>query len=204
MKKISLLLFFSGLILVNCKVILTKMYGIKDPEIENKKTIQKKALKFGLDTSNLVTVNSVDFLSVLKQSRGIPECAVFNKKGEYIEYKKSDTSCNAGVFNFISELDATKNYTASPERLLKKDLEKFRDLNGKTLAPDYVKAADFYVLMYWCVYAGKLNKDHVKVWEQNAKNNTKAKIQVIKVNLDFQEYWDKNETKRIIDRMNKK
>ena len=43
---------------------MMKLYGIKDPDIENAKTIKKKALKYELDTSNIVTVNSKEFLFV--------------------------------------------------------------------------------------------------------------------------------------------
>ena len=50
------LLLFSLLILVSCQPIMMKLYGIKDPDIENEKTITKKALNYDLDTSNIVTV----------------------------------------------------------------------------------------------------------------------------------------------------
>lgn len=63
--KNKLLLAFTLLILVSCQPIMMKLYGIKDPDIENQKTITKKALKYDLDTSNIVTVNSKEFLYVL-------------------------------------------------------------------------------------------------------------------------------------------
>ena len=71
-----------------------KMYGVKDPDIENEKSIVKKALKYELDTSNIVTVNSKDFLYEL-QGRGIPDGAIYDKNVNYIEYRQSDTACNA-------------------------------------------------------------------------------------------------------------
>jgi hypothetical protein len=53
--------------------------------------------------------------------------------------------------------------------------------------------ADFYLLIYWNVWTGKLNKDHVKIWEDLARENKNCKIKVIKVNLDIQEYWEPKE-----------
>jgi hypothetical protein len=190
------------LILVSCKPIMLKLYGIKDPDIENKKSITKKALQYNLDTSNIVTVNSKDFLYVLKD-QGIPEGAIYDRNGKYIEYRQTDTSCNAGLFQFIPALDLSNKYNQPENRPdLKTELNKFRDLKGNMLKqPEY---ADYYLLIYWAVWTGKLNKDHVKIWEDLARNNNNCKIKVIKVNIDLQEFWDDKERERIINAMSKK
>jgi hypothetical protein len=65
-------------------------------------------------------------------------------------------------------------------------------------------SADFYLLIYYTSWSGRLNKDHVKIWEDQARNNTNAKIRVYKVNLDFQEYWEAEEREKIIASLNKK
>ena len=83
------------------------------------------------------------------------------------------------------------------------ELDKYRDLKGNPLVKSNLKPADFYVLLYWTVWTGKLNKDHVKIWEQLARNNTNAKIEIVKVNLDFQEYWNKSDRDIIIKSMTK-
>jgi len=41
------------------------------------------------------------------------------------------------------------------------------------------------------VWIGRLNKDHVKVWEADAKANMNCNIEIIKINMDIQEWWDK-------------
>jgi hypothetical protein len=182
----------------SCQTIARKMYGIKDPGIESRKTIVKKARKYGLDTSNIVTVNSKDFLRTLK-GKGIPDAAIYDKSGKYIEYRQTDTSCNAGLFGFIPALNLTDKYNQPDSANLDTQLKKFRDLAGNTLAPS--EAADFYLLIYWTVWTGKLNKDHVKAWEDLAKNNKNCKIKVVKVNLDLQKYWDKDERDKITNAM---
>ena len=200
MKKKTIIVL-SFLILVSCQPIMLKLYGIKNPDIENHKSITKKALKYDLDTSNIVTVNSKDFLYVLdKQS--IPDGAIYDRNGNYIEYRQTDTSCNAGLFQFIPTLNLTEKYNKPDSADLKTELNKFRDLKGNML--DEPELADFYLLIYWTVWTGKLNKDHVKIWEDLARDNKNCKIKVIKVNLDMQEYWDEKEREKIIKSLFKK
>ena len=74
-------------------------------------------------------------------------------------------------------------------------------MNGNSLKSP--ETADFYVLIYWAVWTGKLNKDHVKIWEDAAKNNKNAKVKVIKVNMDFQEHWDEKIRKEILGKSKK-
>jgi hypothetical protein len=86
-------------------------------------------------------------------------------------------------------------------------LNKFLDLRGKSIEnPEAIwrAAADFYVLIYWNVWTGKLNKDQEKVWEDAAQNNKNAKIKVIKVNLDLQEHWGATAQNEIMGKLKKK
>lgn len=193
-----IIILLSSLLLISCKPILMITYGIKNPKVENEKTITKKALKYELDTSNIVTVSSEHFLKTII-GMGIPEGAIYDRDGRYIEYRQTDTSCNAGLFQFIPALNLEDTYNQPDSLNLQGELDKFRDLKGNVLKQP--EAADFYVLIYWTVWTGRLNKDHVKIWEDLAYNNKQCKIEVIKVNLDWQEYWDEQERKNIIRAM---
>lgn len=206
MTKLKQLLALSFLILLatGCRPIMLKLYGIKNPDVENRTSILKKARKFGLDTTNIVTVKSADFLKTMKAAGGIPDAAVFNSEGEYLEYRATDTSCNAGLFGFIPSLSRDGSYNKTGKSTLNSELNTWNDLHGKSFKQENLKPADFYVLIYWTVWTGRLNKDHVKIWENLAKQNKQAHIEVVKVNLDFQEYWDKAERDRIIEAMSKK
>ena len=188
MKKIILL--FSLLLLASCQPIMKAIYGIKKPDIENQESITKKALKFGLDTTNIVSVTSKAFPYVLK-STSIPNAAIYDSNGKYIEYRQTDTSCNAGLFDFIPKLSLSGTYNKPDSSSLAEEWTKFRDLKGNEMT--LPNNADFYLLIYWNVWTGKLNKDHVKIWEDLARENKNSKIKVIKVNLDIQEYWEPKE-----------
>ena len=186
----QLLVFAAILVLASCQPIMKAIYGIKKPDIENQESITKKALKFGLDTTNIVSVTSKDFPYVLK-STSIPNAAIYDSNGKYIEYRQTDTSCNAGLFDFIPKLNVSGTYNKPDSSSLAEEWTKFRDLKGNAM--NLPNNADFYLLIYWNVWTGKLNKDHVKIWEDLARENKNCKIKVIKVNLDIQEYWEPKE-----------
>ena len=186
----QLLVFAAILVLASCQPIMKAIYGIKKPDIENRESITKKALKFGLDTTNIVSVTSKDFPYVLK-STSIPNAAIYDSKGKYIEYRQTDTSCNAGLFDFIPKLNVSGTYNKPDSTSLAEEWTKFRNLKGNEMS--LPNNADFYLLIYWNVWTGKLNKDHVKIWEDLARENKNCKIKVIKVNLDIQEYWEPKE-----------
>ncbi|MNV19167.1 hypothetical protein D3C71_1100200 [compost metagenome] len=104
------------------------------------------------------------------------------------------------MFQFIPDLNLTNSYNKPDSTDLKGELAKFRDIKGKALGE--VEKADFYILIYWAVWTGKLNKDHVKIWEDLAKNNKNCKVKVIKVNLDLQEYWGITNQEKVVVRLN--
>lgn len=194
MKKI--IYFFSLVVLLgSCQLIMKTIYGIKKPRVETKMSIQRKAHHFGLDTTNLVSIAADQYLSVIA-GKGIPDAAIYDAKGKYIEYRQTDTSCNAGLFDFIPNLRKDMDYAQPDTISLTEMLTRFRDLDGNPLKP--LDPADFYILIYWNVWTGKLNKNHVKVWEQLAKENTNCHIRVLKVNADVQSYWDPADQERIM------
>ncbi|MNJ90700.1 hypothetical protein D3C87_83370 [compost metagenome] len=187
--------------LMSCNPIMMKLYGVKNPDLEDERSIRKRALKYDLDTTNIVTVNSKDYLKMIN-GRGIPDAAIYDSKGKYIEYRQTDTSCNAGLFQFIPDLNVDKTYNKPDSATLQTEWAKFRDMKGNKLNEQ--EPADFYVLISWAVWTGKLNKDHVKVWEDLAKNNKNAKVKVVKVNLDFQEHWDPADKEKLVGSKGKK
>lgn len=195
----KILAICSLFLLVGCQPIMSKLYGIKKPAVENEQSILKKAHKFGLDTTNIITVNSHIFAETMSK-QAIPDAAIYDRNGNYIEYRETDTSCNAGLFDFIPNLSLNIEYNQPDRPIMNEVLLNYRELDGNPVGE--IQTADFYVLIYWTVWSGKLNTDHVKVWEELARDNKKCKIQIIKVNLDIQEYWDADEREKIMKMMN--
>jgi hypothetical protein len=194
---VTLFLFF----MTGCKPIILLINGVKKPRIENEKSLRRNAFKHGMDTTNIVTVDSKFFIEKYIQD-GFPDASIFNAKGEYIEYRQTDSSCNAGLFRFIPDLHRDSTYALTGRLKMQEEIPKYRDMKGKPFTLN--DKADFYVFVTWTSWIGRLNKDHVKVWEDLAKKNTQSVIKVIKVNLDIQEHWDKNERDAIMKRLSRK
>jgi hypothetical protein len=192
MKKI-IFLSLTAITLSSCNPIIKKLYGIKQPDIENRESITKKANKFGLDTTNIVSVSSADFPFIMKRV-SVPNASIYDAQGKYVEYRLTDTSCNKGLFEFIPNLNLTTAYNKPDSLSLQQQWLKYRDLNGNKLAQ--TEPADFYVLIYWNVWTGKLNRDHVKIWEDLARANKNCNVKVIKVNLDIQDHWEQTEKEK--------
>jgi hypothetical protein len=180
---------------------MLKAYRIKNPDIENSQTILKSANRYKLDTMNFYTVSSKFYLKKLKEADGITNASIYDSKGEYIEYRKTDTSCNAGLFNFIPNLKVDTLFKKGTKENLKNEYDKYRDLFGNSISDLIDNNHDFYLVIYQSVWTGNLNKDHVKVWEDLAKNNRKSRIKVVKINLDIQQYWDSRERDNIIKKL---
>lgn len=187
--------------LSSCNKLIFVFYGVKKPAIEKEKSIRKMALKHHMDTTNIITVKCADYVKEIK-GKGIPNASIFDAQGNYIEYRSNDTACNAGLFGFIPQLSTQNTYNKPGTTTLSKELSKYTTINGDSISTP--TPADFYVLIYWTVWSGRLNKDHVKIWEDLAKQNTQAKVKVYKANLDLQAHWNKAERDSLLSKFKKK
>ncbi|OJV54053.1 MAG: hypothetical protein BGO31_11850 [Bacteroidetes bacterium 43-16] len=187
--------------LLSCKPLMLKMYHIKKPAVESKVSILKTALRYGLDTTDMYTVAAKDFLGTFS-ARPLPDILVFDSAGNYIEYRNADTYCNGVLFDFIPSLHPEGIYPKAGTTTLQEEMKKLRDIDGHELSTALEKA-DFYLLIYWTVWMGKLNKDQVKVWEQLARQNKKSNIKVLKVNLDIQQSWAPETRANLVQSMRK-
>lgn len=181
-----------------CSMMMKKMYGIKNPEVESKESIMKYARSVGLDTAAIVTLDTSSFLPAFKRIQtSVPEAEIFSKSGDNLSYKNESMDCNAGLFAFIPRLRTDTVYEKKDNFSLKEQLASLRDLNGKTISPPGMDNADYYLFIYWTRWTGKLNKDHVKKWEELASSNKNVRIRVFEVNLDFQSWWSDSFTQKI-------
>lgn len=206
MKKNIPLLALVLLLFTGCVPVIKIIYGIRKPSVEDAKSILKAARKYKLDKSGIVTTAPDDFITVLKMINGsIPEGQIFDNKGEYIEYRATDTSCNAGLFPFISYLSKNGVFRKTGVTTLATVMKSLRKPGGGPLPANFLDPnADYYLFIYWTIYTGRSNKNHVKAWERLAANNHKAKIQVIAVNMDFQQWWPHEKLDSILKKLNKK
>lgn len=199
MRNILILLFFSVLIISqSCSPIIKLVYGIHQPRVLNKEKIDRFLVKNKLDTTNNVAIKDKDFLYIINKIKmTFPEIMVFDKGGKFILYKE-DKTCNASAFKFIDSLNASKKYPGVDSINLSFFENKFVDLYGRGDVKIMDSTSDYFLLIFWTEWTGKLNKDHTYIWEQKAKNNKNVSINTIKVNCDFQTFWDSTEREKNI------
>ena len=182
----TLILF---LLLSSCSTAVKTIYGIKQPQVESKQSLLNYLLKKDLDTSWVVTVDTTAYTETLKRLKRFPEAEVFDNKGVHLRYKSDSLDCNAGLFKFIPNLKKASSYPLISSYNLSEHWKSLSDLNGNKLNGGQLGTADYYLFIYWSKWTGRLNKDHVKVWENLAKSNKEVNIKVIIVNLDLQSWW---------------
>lgn len=182
---ITALVFFAS-----CQPIAKAVAGIKNPKIENAETVKSYIKKINFDTqNNLVLKDKSSYKTVLNLFyKSFPEAVLFDNYGNELIYKETATSCNAGLFKVIPELDKNSELKKGTHQLSQvlSDYTKPLDDDSEIITND----SDYYLLINWAVFAGKFNKDHVLAWENLAKNNKNCKIKVLKLNMDLQESWN--------------
>lgn len=183
------LFFLSLLILTSCTSIAKKIYGIKNPKIETKEAVIKYANSINMNSQNIVFLKDKNKYNLIlaEFQKSIPEAVLFDANGNRITYKKSSQDCNAGLFATIPELTSNSKLEIQKGVNLNEFTENLIDFNNNKI--ENLPKADFYLFVDWAKFMGKLNKDHVKVWEELAQKNKNVKIAFYKVNMDFLDTW---------------
>ncbi len=203
MKTIHLFIFLCLILsLSGCNRFYRVIFGIHKPVLENETSLKSYAFGIGLDTSNIYAVSYPEYLNVATR-RGLTDALIFNSSGGYIEYKLTDTSCNAGLFAFIPQLNKDSNYIQSDTFRLSNEIFRFRTLSGQPVSSFDTSSYDFLLCIYWVHFLGKLNVDHVRVWQQLASANPNATIKTILVNLDVQQNWETPQRDELLYAMRK-
>lgn len=178
-------------LLFSCKTVLLKVKGVKDPKIETYSSAKKYLHKNDMDTTRVVYFK--DFYSFAQASKKeylqIPDTYFFDRNGNFVDYRKSATDCNAKVSGFIEDLvafneakkDTTKTITV---------LKNFLKSSNPNLLSE--KPAEITVFITWTKWAGALNKekafDWVKLLEQAKQKGISVNYYLL--NCDFQESWN--------------
>lgn len=189
MKKKLIYILALVILVTSCSPIIKLYMGVKKPKIENEKSLTKYLEKKGLQTDNLYALDMTDYQYLDRIVNGAPDIMIFTSDGKLIKYKP-DTSCNASAFGFLETVDPKMKFDYIDSVSFEDCFSRLRDLNGKPVVIQKSENIDFYLIIFWARFIGRLNKDHVKIWEEQALNNKNAKIKVFKVNKDMQEWWD--------------
>lgn len=176
--------------LSSCQQIAKMATGFKNPKIENTNSIKTFMEENELDKGiNLMSKDKKSYVQLLSIfNKKLPEAVLFDRNGDELLYKENAESCNAGLFKILPSLMPESTLKKGEHNLTKLINNYTTPLSGTLPQVDGV--ADFYLVINWAKFVGKKNKDHVLEWEKLAQNNSKTKIKVIKLNMDFREGWD--------------
>ena len=200
--RILLLLVVVVVSVSGCTPVMKTLYGIKNPKIETRESILSYSSKIKMDTALVVTLDTAMYLNTfVRIGKSVPEAELYDKRGTNITYRQKEQDCNAGLFGFLPELKKDSVYRRKDNFTLERQLASLRDLNGNKINLDTTGAPDYYLFLYWVRWMGRLNKDHVMEWEALAKSNKNVKIKVIKVNLDFQDWWSDPYEQKVLTAM---
>ncbi len=187
-KIVALILFahFSG-----CTPILKLYYGYHEPTSEDSTSLKKYYKRKGIDpASMLVFSDSVKYYQRLKEVMGIPEIRVFNKEGHLIYYKDTLKTCNAPAYEYTEFICTTSGLKMNAAKNLTTETKGLLTLNNTPLNITTEAGYDYYVFIYCARFLGRLNKDHVKVWQHNLENAKSCKVKYYLVDMDWQKSWD--------------
>jgi len=186
--KINRLLFLlltCMMILSSCHPVLKKLYGVHDPRLETKTSIQKYLHKKKINANNiLVTADSTSLIKAFLIAKDLPDLRVFDKNDQLVIFKDS-AACNAPGFDFTEHICDGKVLPTENTNKLSEELKLYRNLADYSPVSTETNHPDFTVFIFWGKFAGRLNKDHVRVWENNLLNQKSCSIRIYKVDLDI-------------------
>jgi hypothetical protein len=196
MKKINI--FFTLFCLIGlstgCKLILQKMYGIHQPKIMNAQKVLDFFEKRSVTSYNysLAFANLDGYTNA--GNRRFPDAFFFNTTGHYIEYRATPKSCNANVELFIDKLTSTTVIPDTSRTLAKLLKGTFELKTLKPLSIENLDNYDYYIVITWAEYIGKLNKDKSFDWLTHIEKAKKKGIKICTIFLsyDFFDFWNIN------------
>lgn len=198
MRKIILTLLIVQLSLFSCKSALLMVKGVKDPKLETYATTKKYLSKNEMDTSRVVYFKDVHSFAIASKKKylQIPDAFFFDREGNFVDYRKSATDCNAKVGGFIEDLNGFNTAKKDPTKSLA-ELKSFLTGPNKNLLSE--KPAEITAFITWARWTGSLNKekafDWVKLLEQAKQKGINVNYYLL--NCDFQENWNlTNEEKK--------
>lgn len=181
-----LILILSILLLSSCNPIIKLMYGIKNPATETEESTVRYLERVGMQTNNIYALTENNYYTVASEIK-IPSFYLFDANGNQIIV---DEDCGALKTDFISNLNKDKTYNTTQTIKLEDIISNLVYLDGKPATKFRNNEIDYYLVIYWAQFIGRINKKSPAKWENAAFENENVSISVIKINMDFRDFWE--------------
>lgn len=188
MKK-SVYLFTILLILIGCKPLSRTSLGVKNPKFKNQIEVYNFAKKHDVKLASIyyfANWESMKRAFELKYSK-IPNAYFFNKNGDFVDYKKKSSDCNAKVDEFIENLENFSCYNSDSSKNINQILPLIK--NDKS---DSIIQNDITVIISWASFMGDVNKEKAFEWIKLLEKIKQKDINLeyYLINYDLQKSWN--------------
>ncbi len=173
-----------------CQPVMFFLYGIKKPRPVPDSKIIKKALDIGIDTAQLYTIKKDQYYSVLQAIGTLPNIRIYDANGLHYKYWESPDECKAGAAEFLKNLRRDADSKALNDSAFYRLPLELETLHGKAFAQSTLSQdAEFYVIVYWGTFLGKLNREYLESWMKESRENRNVNIHLIYVSCDMRKAW---------------
>lgn len=188
MKQKYLFILLIPLILGGCKQIILKSQGITKPKPETPESVLEFVNKWKEDPGTVYLFkDSTAYKKFMRTSvykKNLPGTVFFNEKG-MLNHLIDSTKCQWSGGYYTSRLKSDTTYQADTNYTYQKILSSLIPLKVEENKENF----DFTVIVTWAVFLGKYNERQFSV-SQAARENKKARIRVILLNIDTQKSWN--------------
>lgn len=189
MKKAIFILSFTGVILAvifNYSTIrdLFLFQSVKSVQIESKNDIIEFGQKIKCLNENIYSIDSNSINQVYNTN--FPQIKVYNNSGEYVY----TIGCYANIPNVLEQLVEHPDLKKQKDDDLNHEVSKLSVLSGKPIKQTSNK--NLYTLVYyWSIWQGDLGKYKMNALFEKVKElKSKYEIEILYVNVDFQNGWE--------------
>jgi hypothetical protein len=152
------------------------IYNFQDPKFQDRQSIANAAKKYGLLDSLVAIMDSAAYFNALDND-GVPEVKIFNSMGYRVPYAPPE-SCNAAAFDVLDSLCTFSRFKPDSSETVADEMIKLTGYNPRSDNPEWT------VFISWAIFAGRLNKNHVKPWFTSVQNQP-CSIRLYLVNMDI-------------------
>lgn len=195
MKKFKVLIFLALISMVlACKPIFKTIYGFHDPRTETKENLTNFFKKNVMsDQAIYFFADSNAFFNFFNTKWHVPYVSIYNKNRYYLNIIEKDTCVNQ-IYHMVGDLSLNNNYPIDSTTNLSATLNQFETPEGDKISIDSGSKTDFYVVIQWAKFVGKLNKRDVKSWNETLnKKKDEMNIEIFNLCCDpLESWWSEN------------
>jgi hypothetical protein len=182
-----------------CESIRLSNGGAKNPDVETASSLNAYLKAEGMEKELNFIPKFQSLYSIILSGISPTTVYVFDKKGREIRLPIASNKCGLEPALFIKALRADKEYPIIAGLIVDSLQQWLTTVEQKdAILTDDIVNADFYVVVFWAVWAGeKVFQRDIVSTVNAAKENQQAKIKLALVNLDKQASWGEENLKKV-------